>query len=148
MADCKYTSRISAYHDGETSDAETRELEAHLVSCADCRDSLQTLKRLSGLANSVAYPPISSTFLAELRGIPTRPPWGDLLPTARLLFGVSTILLMVSIGFSTNQSRPTSASIQSWEETAARDSDPEIVEEPEADITRWVVAGLTEGVGP
>lgn len=149
MADCRFTPRIGAYYDGETPESETRELEGHLADCVDCRKALMALKRLSELAAAHPHPPIPGTLLSELRSIPTRNPWGELLPTARFLLGLSMILLVVSVGFSTTTPSNSISSLpQSWEEMAARDSDAEPVDEPEAEMTRWVVAGLTERVGP
>ena len=148
MANCRYGARIGAYHDGEIADSETRELEAHLAGCADCRKSLQAMKRLSDLAASHLHSTIPGSLFSKLRNIPNRNPWGDLLPTARFLLGFSTLLLIVSVGFSTTKDETFSSMPQSWEEMAGRNSENEIIDEPEAEITRWVVAGLTEGIAP
>lgn len=54
----KYIELISAYVDGELSEAEVSELEAHLVSCEDCRRTLEFYRELSTLEQeSMVEPP-------------------------------------------------------------------------------------------
>lgn len=44
MTETHWTDRLSEYLDGELPVAERHELEAHLSSCADCRETLEELK--------------------------------------------------------------------------------------------------------
>ena len=148
MPNCNYSPRIGPYRDGELSPSDTRELEAHLAGCSECQGTLRVLTGISALVAPLRETSIPFSLLSRLRGIPTREPWADLLPTARLLLGLSMLLLIVSVGVSTLNEQPGSFSPQGWEEMAPRDSDDEIADEPEAEITRWVVAGLTEGMTP
>jgi anti-sigma factor RsiW len=45
--------RLSAYLDGELAGEELREIEAHVVACAECRAALDDLKRLTRRAASL-----------------------------------------------------------------------------------------------
>ncbi|MBQ8831459.1 MAG: zf-HC2 domain-containing protein [Oscillospiraceae bacterium] len=48
MSNCeKYLDLISAYFDGEVTDAETAELEAHFEACEECRSILETYREMS-----------------------------------------------------------------------------------------------------
>lgn len=64
MANCEHLQNsISAYIDGELSEKETAELEAHLAECEDCRRTLGFFRELSALEReSLVEPP------AELHG--------------------------------------------------------------------------------
>ena len=54
----KYEELISGYVDGELSEAEVSELEAHLASCGDCRRALEFYRTLHSLEQeSMAEPP-------------------------------------------------------------------------------------------
>ena len=44
--------RVSDYHSGGVSDAERREVEAHLLTCADCREALAMYQRFYALLRS------------------------------------------------------------------------------------------------
>ena len=47
--------RLSEYVDGDLDDATTRELEAHLATCTECRATHDELQRVVAKARSVAY---------------------------------------------------------------------------------------------
>ena len=48
MSNCeKYLDMISAYFDGEVTDTERAEIEAHLEECAECRSILETYREMS-----------------------------------------------------------------------------------------------------
>lgn len=145
---CKHEAKVSAYHDGELPEAARQELEEHLSGCSECQRTLQHLVRLSDHAAPLRQSTVSNSLLSKLRSIPAREPWGDLLPTARLLLGLAAILLVASVGLSKMNGHTRTFAPQGWEELVTRDSDAEILDEPEVEITRWVVAGLTEGSNP
>ncbi|MEA3306248.1 MAG: zf-HC2 domain-containing protein [Elusimicrobiota bacterium] len=44
---CEYSEKILLYFYGETDKAQRKEIEDHLNSCADCKESLETLKGVS-----------------------------------------------------------------------------------------------------
>lgn len=59
MQDCsRYDEMLSALIDGELSEAEVRELRAHLETCADCQRYLQLLETMhEGLCHELPDPP-------------------------------------------------------------------------------------------
>lgn len=60
----RWMDRLSEYVDDELSVDERRELEAHLVDCGDCRETLEDLRRI----------------VSEARALEERPPSEDLWP--------------------------------------------------------------------
>jgi anti-sigma factor RsiW len=60
MSECsKYNLLISAYIDGELSEAEAEELKQHLDTCKDCRAYLKMLEAVSKqLGNTLIEPPM------------------------------------------------------------------------------------------
>lgn len=63
--------RLSAYIDGELPPAETRRLEAHLATCAECRRELDQLRRLRTLLRALPTPrPPRSFALPETGPVP------------------------------------------------------------------------------
>lgn len=50
-----WTARLSEYVDGDLPADERVALERHLVDCAECRETIADLRRLVGLAGTLAY---------------------------------------------------------------------------------------------
>jgi hypothetical protein len=84
---------IPAYTDGELSADRRKQVEEHLESCADCRDELEIIKKLSGLLKEVPgqvlnTPPDVFATRIQRRLPPTLPPrsprqvWQDFLRAA------------------------------------------------------------------
>ncbi|MGH7530170.1 MAG: anti-sigma factor, partial [Gemmatimonadales bacterium] len=63
----QWTDRLSEYLDGELPAAERAALEAHLATCADCRDTAAELR----------------TVVARAQALEDRPPARDLWPELR-----------------------------------------------------------------
>lgn len=61
MADCKkYTDMISTYVDGELSESQEAELNAHMERCPDCRKVCDAFKSMSGaMGDELVSPPVS-----------------------------------------------------------------------------------------
>lgn len=58
----KYPEMISAYIDGELSEEEIAELEAHLISCEDCRSAFEIYRDISQeILNDLEEPPCDFT---------------------------------------------------------------------------------------
>jgi len=55
----QWTERLSEYLDGDLAEAETAALEAHLVTCAACRETLAGLRRIVVRARSLEDRPPS-----------------------------------------------------------------------------------------
>jgi hypothetical protein len=51
-ADCEYASRVSAYHDGEMSEVEAREVSRHLSGCQACAAQLAFFGKVSNTFES------------------------------------------------------------------------------------------------
>jgi len=71
---CSRTAQVHRYHDGELSSAQREVQEAHIRHCAECRELLADLRRLSSLISG-----------ASLAGIPpqTMGRLGECWPVAR-----------------------------------------------------------------
>ena len=148
MPKCKRTRLISAFHDKEMSHAELREMETHLPQCPECSKVLVELERLSSLVDRATNAPVQKGVLVRLRARRDRVSANDLLPQARLVAGLATGLLVLSLSLSLLSGRwenDRALSSRYWESvTAAREMDADALEEPEIQLTHWVVAGLTE----
>ena len=147
--DCAYAAKASAYHDRELSEAEGLLFEEHLAGCSACRGELEEILRLAGvIRRSAARGELSGTALARLHEIAEGDGEFELFPAVRLLAGVSTVLLVISLSlslFADGRNGAARSSTPEWEDLAtAREPDAEMLEEPEIELTQWVVAGLTE----
>jgi hypothetical protein len=70
-----WTNRLSEYLDGELPESQRATLEAHLRACADCRATLQELRRV----------------VARAQGLDDRPPAADLWPAIAQHMGVVSL---------------------------------------------------------
>jgi anti-sigma factor RsiW len=148
MPKCKRARQISAFHDKEMPRSELREMEIHLSQCPECTGALAELECLSDLVDRATSGPVPNGVLVRLRERRGRTEGYDLLLEARLLAGVATVLLVLSLSMSLLSGRwenDRALSTRYWESiTAAREMDADALEEPEVALTQWVVAGLTE----
>lgn len=90
---------LVAYLDGRASAGERREVEAHVASCKGCRTRVEEFRRLWDILDEVPMQEPSPAFDARLRArIAAQPPrprvWAWLLPSPRLAFTVSLLLLL------------------------------------------------------
>ncbi len=91
--------RLIAYLDGRASDAERRDVEAHLAACLACRTRAEEFRLLWGVLDEVPMQEPSPAFDACLRArIDAEPPrpslWAWLTPSPRLAFAVSLLVLL------------------------------------------------------
>ena len=91
--------RLIAYLDGRASPADRREVEAHLAACGACRTRAEEFRRLWTVLDEVPAEEPSPVFDARLRARlaaePARPSvWSWLLPSPRLAFAVSLLLVL------------------------------------------------------
>lgn len=63
----KITELLSPYIDGMTNEKETRWVESHLNSCADCRDELEQLKSVCNMVSNLPAPKLPEKFNQELK---------------------------------------------------------------------------------
>jgi len=59
-ADCDYAARVSAYHDGEVSEEEARDLSRHVAGCQACAAQLAFLGRVSNTFEAAPVPHLGS----------------------------------------------------------------------------------------
>ena len=103
----KLENKWIAYLDGKASAAERREVEAHIAACGACAQRAAEYRALWGVLDDL--PPISpsASYDAAVRArvaaeAPARSSWRWLVPSPRLAFAVSC-LLVLSVWFA---SRP------------------------------------------
>ncbi|HET90882.1 MAG TPA: hypothetical protein ENN99_09125 [Chloroflexi bacterium] len=80
------TARLHAYHDGELSDHQRRQVDTHLAQCEACRAELETLRQLTALLHQAAAAPTITSpdrFVAQvglrLPRRPAEPAWQRVL---------------------------------------------------------------------
>ncbi len=91
--------RLIAYLDGRASQAERREVEDHLAACTACRTRAEEFRRLWNVLDEVPMEEPLPTFDARVRARiaaePARPSvWSWLVPSPRLAFAVSLLLIL------------------------------------------------------
>lgn len=91
--------RLIAYLDGRASRTERREVEAHLAACVACRTRAEEFRRLWGVLDEVPMEQPSPAFDARLRARLAAEParasvWSWLMPSPRLAFAVSLLLIL------------------------------------------------------
>ena len=60
--------RLSAYSDGELTADETRQLEAHIATCAACRNELAALRQVQALLRAMPEPHLPRSFVLPPSG--------------------------------------------------------------------------------
>ena len=105
MSDCPIQSQLSAYHDGELDSQAVSQVEAHIATCAACREELAGLRNISGLFAAKAPAPMLPVELARLHRsleggvagqIGYRPAEADFLRTAGMLSALAASILIIS----------------------------------------------------
>jgi len=104
-ADCEYAPRVSAYHDGEVSQDEAREVTSHLAGCPACAAQLAFYGRVSSTFEAAPLPhlaPDARQRLEEL-GDGLQPNRLRIKPSAdvrwvRRLTAAAAVLFIVAVG--------------------------------------------------
>jgi len=104
--------RLIAYMDGRATEAERREVDLHLIACAECRAHVEEFRRLWAVLDEAPMTQPSASFDAVLRqriaAEPARTGWYGLwswIPAPRLVFAVS-LLLLLSVWISSTPTGP------------------------------------------
>jgi|UniRef100_A0A7C3SJE3 anti-sigma factor RsiW len=87
----KVQDNLSAYLDGEVPEPLSRELEAHLQTCAECQKELAWFRRLEralAALSAPAPPEIAEKIISRLQP-PARPWWRSLSLAASLILGLT-----------------------------------------------------------
>jgi len=124
---------------------ERADFESHVGNCRDCREELESVRALSRIVGNDAAPGLPNSLRVEILRIPSRTERVDMLPTAKALASVAALLLVISIGFSSKLGDwPIGGEGRALDSVMMEEWDSEALEEPEAEVTHWVVAGLSE----
>lgn len=94
----KMENKLLEYLDGRAKPAERRAVETHLTACAECRTRAEEFRTLWDALDDLPVLSPSSTFDASLRSRiaaePVRRSFWDWLPSPRLAFAVTTLVVM------------------------------------------------------
>jgi anti-sigma factor RsiW len=69
---CEYIERLVEYLDGEMAEGEARELQAHVESCAGCRERMALLRRSYAALDALAAPEAPEGFAERVEARTTR----------------------------------------------------------------------------
>ena len=145
MKSCRWIERVGAYHDGEMSGEIREDFEIHLSDCPCCRDELRSLRDLSTSVREESVGSMPRHLREAILQIPRKQARIDMLPTAKALASVAALLLVISLGFSLKIGDWPLGGNDRWHDSyVVEEWDSEALEEPEAEVTHWVVAGLSE----
>jgi anti-sigma factor RsiW len=67
--DCEFAPRVSAYHDGEVSQDEAREVTRHITGCAACAAQLAFFGRVSSTFEAASVPHLAPEARQRLEGL-------------------------------------------------------------------------------
>jgi anti-sigma factor RsiW len=65
---CENSNRVHAYHDGALTPEQAAQVEAHLRVCAECRELLEDLKRLTLVFSSVPFSEMTTAAQNRMQG--------------------------------------------------------------------------------
>ncbi len=100
MRECKFQSRLGAFHDREL-DADTAgQLQSHLAECPECSGQLESMRSVSRWFNERGMGQLSPIGLARLHAAAdvaaTEARRRDLFPLAKALIGVAASVLIIA----------------------------------------------------
>ena len=137
--------QIHAYHDGELAPSERAAVEAHLNDCADCRDLLADLRRVSQLVTSAPMAEMTplamkrmqqAWWAAQDRGVRRIASW---------LSAAAAAVIFAAVLFSP-QSQRTDSGGGNWQmlaltpPTSAADDEPQ--QDEVIDAAQWIANDL------
>jgi len=121
MDTCKYTHRLSAYHDGEVRGDERVALETHLRTCPACREELERLRRLSRLVATAGRVDLPDATRARLHRAVDEAASADLGRMAKALLALAaSVLLVCGLWLWQANGAERTDSIPVWETVAAQ----------------------------
>ena len=97
MADCRFQSRLNAFHDGELDEASARQFEMHLKSCATCPAELESLREVSRQFRQLPDTTISPARVSRIHAaVDEANEPANILRLAGLLSGLAASVLIVA----------------------------------------------------
>jgi anti-sigma factor RsiW len=119
---CENSAQVHAYHDGDLSEEQRASLEAHLAVCAECRELLEDLQRLSAMFATVPLPEMPPRAINKMYGsywaARQKQDRGIRLLAEWLTAAAAVVLLVAQIGTSPVTTRPEAAET-AWVDTIA-----------------------------
>jgi anti-sigma factor RsiW len=150
---CPTSQELSAYHDGALDAARAGEIDAHVRSCAACRDELTDLRRVSdwlrASPRAEPSPEAVQRVVAFADGLAVAedeaPTYGRLRRIGRVLTGVAATVLAFGVLRLSQQAGPgarTSSTgvAEEWETVAVQGETSGAT--GEAQFADWIVSGL------
>lgn len=149
MSECTNQSRIEAYHDGELVPEIAREVEAHLATCAPCREELRSLKAMSQFVKSFAPAELSSDALERLHDQVDVLTQRDTLRFAKQLSSLAACLLVAAGVWFASTGQTTEAAPAPWERAAVTlQLDTATASATgESDTAQWMLTSLSSSRG-
>jgi len=143
MTDCGQADRLSAYYDGEVSEAERASLEEHIRGCPLCAVEIARLQRLSRLIRSTGQMEMSSQALERLHQSLDLQPKIAILHMVEVFAAAAAAILVASVIwlYALSATREASAQIPEWEAAAlaARNPSASVQEQ----LAQWIVEDLS-----
>jgi anti-sigma factor RsiW len=146
MSACDFLPRLDAYYDGAVRIEEQRQIEAHLDTCAQCRQELASLEALSKRLAMAQGPELSAPMIGRLRESIDAQSSRGLLRTARTLLALAACLLLACTIWAWSAGSSAAEPAPAWE-TAAVNPQPDTAAStnPQVAMATWIVQDLGSG---
>lgn len=148
MKDCKWTTRISAYHDGEVGVDEQRAIEAHLRGCEECRIELEAMQMVSGAFSGLRSIELPNDAKQRLHAAVDRAQLRLIERLAGALGALAATVAIVAVLWSSGTSNTATAAgpTEQWEQAAIQLTLAERSgTEAEMTTAEWVLNDLSSG---
>ena len=144
VSNCRFTSRISPFHDGEVAAAERQQISAHLQECAICRDELAHLQNLSDRFAEIDAPGITPQALRRMHKAVDTQRDRSLRRVVRAFVAVAASLFIATALWVAQTSSATPESLVPWETHAVDPQSATLANNnPEVAIAQWMVQDLS-----
>lgn len=151
MSACRHTCRMSAFHDGEASEAEGRELREHVQHCAECAAELDRLDAISRFFAASDLPSLSGDALRRLHRQVSVASERIVYRAARAFaMCAAGVLVFCLVGLWLAEGAPDALAYTApaWERTAVlRQVEPAEGVNAEAQFVQWIVEDLSRENG-
>jgi len=143
MSECEYARRLSAYHDGEVSDADRASLEAHVRQCPACAAELRRLAALSHMVSRLGLPKMPAQSVERVRRATDAMLMADLGRMAkRFLAAAAAVLLVCSVWLWRSEAAPRPAERMPLWETAVATQQATLATGSEEQLAQWIALDL------